>query len=97
MYYLDLAFAVYASASVACFVAYAADKLAARKRERRTPERTLLLLGLVGGWPGALLAQRLLRHKTEKTSFQLKFWITVAVNIGALGSCAFGLNVFGTT
>ena len=47
----------------------------------RTPERTLLLLGLVGGWPGAVLAQQWLRHKTSKRSFQQMFWFTVLVNV----------------
>ena len=96
MPYLNLVLAVYAIASVASFAAYAFDKSAARQRQRRTPERTLLLLGLVGGWPGALLAQRCLRHKTAKTSFQVRFWITVAVNLGVLGWCAYALNESGT-
>jgi uncharacterized membrane protein YsdA (DUF1294 family) len=82
--FLEIAFATYALASLACFGAYAMDKSAARSRARRTPERTLLLLGLAGGWPGALLAQRMLRHKTAKTSFQVKFWLTVIANIGVL-------------
>lgn len=82
--FLEIVFATYAVVSAAAFGAYAADKSASRTRERRTAERTLLLLGLAGGWPGALLAQRMLRHKTAKASFQLKFWLTVAANIGAL-------------
>jgi uncharacterized membrane protein YsdA (DUF1294 family) len=72
----------YLVASVACFVAYAIDKAAARSRARRTPERTLLLLGLAGGWPGAVLAQQWLRHKSAKQSFQARFWLTVLVNAG---------------
>jgi uncharacterized membrane protein YsdA (DUF1294 family) len=70
----------YAIASAACFAAYAIDKAAARARERRTPERTLLLLGLCGGWPGAVLAQQWLRHKSSKASFRLRFWMTVLAN-----------------
>ena len=73
----------YLLVSAACFAAYALDKSAARSRAQRTPERTLLLLGLAGGWPGAVLAQQWLRHKTVKTSFQAKFWATVFVNAGA--------------
>lgn len=72
--------ATYAVASLICFAAYALDKSAARARERRTPERTLLLLGLVGGWPGAVLAQQWLRHKSAKASFRAKFWMTVVAN-----------------
>ena len=67
--------------SLTCFVAYAIDKSAARNGGWRTPERTLLLLGLACGWPGALLAQQWLRHKTAKRSFQQMFWVTVVANI----------------
>jgi uncharacterized membrane protein YsdA (DUF1294 family) len=73
----------YALASVVCFALYARDKAAARRGDRRTPERHLLLLGLAGGWPGGLLAQQWLRHKTSKRSFQQMFWCTVVANIGA--------------
>jgi len=73
--------AAYVMTSLSCFVAYAIDKSAARKGGWRTPERTLLLLGLVGGWPGGLLAQQWLRHKSSKRSFQHLFWITVAANV----------------
>ncbi|HBI68615.1 MAG TPA: DUF1294 domain-containing protein [Massilia sp.] len=71
----------YVVTSLSCFVAYAIDKSAARKGGWRTPERTLLLLGLVGGWPGGLLAQQWLRHKSAKRSFQAMFWVTVALNV----------------
>ncbi|XAH22252.1 DUF1294 domain-containing protein [Xylophilus sp. GW821-FHT01B05] len=63
------------------FVAYAFDKSAAVAGKWRTPERTLLLLGLVGGWPGGLLAQQLLRHKSSKASFRAAFWGTVVINV----------------
>ncbi|MCE3261506.1 MAG: hypothetical protein K0R43_585 [Pseudoduganella sp.] len=76
--------ALYALASAACLIAYARDKQAARQARPRTPERTLLLLGLAGGWPGALVAQQLLRHKSVKPSFQRKFWLTVVLNGAAL-------------
>ena len=65
-------------------IVYAADKSAARRHEWRTPERTLHLLALVGGWPGALVAQTVFRHKSRKTSFRIVFWTTVALNCGAL-------------
>ena len=76
----------YAVLGTACFAAYALDKRAARAGLRRTPERTLLLLGLVGGWPGGLLAQRLVRHKSRKTAFLVKFWLTVVVNLACVVS-----------
>lgn len=73
----------YAVASVAAFVLYAVDKSAAMRGARRTPESTLHLLALAGGWPGALLAQQLLRHKSGKAAFRSVFWITVAMNVAA--------------
>lgn len=76
----------YAAASLICFVMYAIDKRAAIARARRTPESTLLLAGLACGWPGAALAQQWLRHKSSKTSFQVQFWLTVALNLGVLAA-----------
>ncbi len=71
---------VYLTASLLAIGAYFQDKHAAKRDAWRTPEKTLLLIGLFGGWPGALLAQRLFRHKSSKTSFQILFWGTVIVN-----------------
>lgn len=76
---------LYLGASLIAFVAYALDKSAAIKARRRTEESSLHLLGLIGGWPGALAAQQLLRHKSSKASFQGVFWVTVAVNCCGLG------------
>jgi uncharacterized membrane protein YsdA (DUF1294 family)/cold shock CspA family protein len=77
--------ALYLVASFVAFVAYAFDKSAAARNQWRTQESTLHLFALVGGWPGALAAQRMLRHKSAKASFQATFWITVVLNCGALG------------
>ncbi len=71
----------YAVVSGATFLAYALDKSAAVQGRWRTPEKTLHLLGLAGGWPGALLAQQLLRHKTAKPGFIATFWATVIANM----------------
>jgi uncharacterized membrane protein YsdA (DUF1294 family)/cold shock CspA family protein len=73
----------YVAASVMCFIAYAVDKSAAQRGHWRTPENTLLLLGLLCGWPGALLAQQFLRHKSNKAAFRSLFWGTVVLNVGA--------------
>lgn len=73
--------AAYLITSLTCFVAYALDKSAARHGAWRTPERTLLVLGLVGGWPGALLAQQWLRHKSTKQSFRQWSRVTVVANV----------------
>ena len=63
---------------------YAKDKKAAIKGVWRVPESKLHLLALCCGWPGALIAQEKLRHKTKKLSFQLVFWCAVLVNIGGV-------------
>lgn len=73
----------YLAVSVVAFLAYALDKAAAVRQRWRTAESTLHLLGIAGGWPGALLAQQLLRHKTAKPSFVAMFWVTVLVNVAA--------------
>jgi uncharacterized membrane protein YsdA (DUF1294 family)/cold shock CspA family protein len=71
----------YVVVSLATFIAYAIDKSAARQRRWRTPEATLHCFGLACGWPGALLAQQLLRHKSSKPSFVAGFWLTVLGNV----------------
>lgn len=71
-------------ASVLTFVIYGADKMAARKAWRRVPEATLLVCGLVGGWPGAILGQQLFRHKTQKQPFKTWFMISVIINVVVL-------------
>jgi uncharacterized membrane protein YsdA (DUF1294 family) len=72
---------VYLAASVVTFIAYARDKSAAVRGGWRTRESTLHMLGLAGGWPGALLAQQILRHKSSKAGFRSAFWFTVIVNV----------------
>lgn len=72
---------IYLGLSVLTFALYAADKRAAQKNRWRTPENTLLIIGLVGGWPGAAIAQQVLRHKTKKLSFRYRFWTTVILNV----------------
>lgn len=73
--------AIYAGASAATFLAYARDKSAAQRGAWRISEGTLHLLALTGGWPGALLAQQLLRHKSTKSEFGHVFWGTVILNV----------------
>lgn len=80
--------ALYLALSLLTFLAYGWDKSAARRGKWRTPESTLLLWGLVGGWPGGLLAQRLLRHKSSKQEFLTMFWLTVLLNFAAVGYLA---------
>jgi uncharacterized membrane protein YsdA (DUF1294 family)/cold shock CspA family protein len=72
---------VYLGTSLLCILIYSIDKSAAAQGRWRVSESALLLLGLAGGWPGAILAQRLLHHKTKKRSFQSAFAGSVVVNI----------------
>jgi uncharacterized membrane protein YsdA (DUF1294 family)/cold shock CspA family protein len=76
---------IYLAASAVTFIAYALDKTAAKNDQWRTQESTLHLLALAGGWPGALAAQRLLRHKSKKLSFRIQLWITILLNCSLLG------------
>jgi uncharacterized membrane protein YsdA (DUF1294 family) len=71
----------YLAVSLVTFGIYAMDKSAAKRGARRIPENTLHLLAFAGGWPGALVAQKVLRHKTLKTSFRIVFFLTVAANL----------------
>lgn len=66
--------------NILTFAIYGLDKSAARAGGRRVPEKVLLGLGLLGGWPGAFFAQRLWRHKTQKLPFQFLFWLTILIN-----------------
>ena len=76
--------AIYSATSLLTFILYWSDKRAAENGTQRTPESTLQLLSLVGGWPGGLFAQRIFRHKSTKKSFQFVYWAIVFINIAAL-------------
>lgn len=71
----------YMAMSLATFIVYALDKRAARLGQWRVKESTLHGLAVLCGWPGALLAQHLLRHKSAKPSFRRLFWLSTALNI----------------
>lgn len=63
--------------SLATYLVYSVDKRRARANARRISESSLHLCALLGGWPGAFLAQRRLRHKSSKIWFQCVFWLIV--------------------
>lgn len=75
---------LYAFMSVGAFLMYAKDKNAAEWGKWRTTENTLHALSLLGGWPGAKIAQSFLRHKSKKVSFRITYWITAIANCGGL-------------
>lgn len=73
---------LYLEASLFTYWLYRADKHAAIARQsQRIPEESLQMFSLIGGWPGALLAQQQLAHKRSKPLFQREFWFIV------LGNC----------
>lgn len=78
-----------AAMSCICCIVYGFDKRQATNGGRRIPERTLHILATLGGWPGALLGQRLFRHKTQKPSFVVVFWITVVLHVVLVGTAAY--------
>ncbi|GJM05262.1 MAG: DNA-binding protein [marine bacterium B5-7] len=75
---------LYVVMSLVTFIAYAIDKSAAQNARWRTPESTLHIFSLIGGWPGAFFAQNMLRHKSSKQEFKSVYKITVLLNLGAL-------------
>lgn len=91
---LDLLPAAVAAVSLALslvtFLLYRVDKAAAVRGSRRFPESILHMVSVLGGWPGALLAQRLYRHKTRKRPFQGWFRVTVALNCAVVAWLAAG-------
>ena len=70
--------------STVTFIFYKIDKLSAIKGKRRIAENTLHLFSIIGGWSGAIIAQKSLRHKTKKQPFRIIFCITILINLGIL-------------
>jgi uncharacterized membrane protein YsdA (DUF1294 family) len=81
--------ALVAAMSLVSFAAFGFDKRRAATGGRRVPERALLVLAVLGGWPGAILARRRFRHKTRKGSFVIAFWVMVALHVALVGAVAY--------
>ncbi len=75
---------IYLLASLGAYLAYAKDKSAAQQGQWRVSENTLHIFSLCCGWPGAIIAQQRLRHKTRKVSFRIVFWLTLLTNIALI-------------
>jgi uncharacterized membrane protein YsdA (DUF1294 family)/cold shock CspA family protein len=71
---------LYPIMSLVTYFLYADDKSRAKRKDWRTPEQTLHLCELAGGWLGGFIAQRLLRHKSQKESYQSVFWMIVIIH-----------------
>ena len=90
---LSIILAWYFAVSVLTVLAYRVDKSAAERHRWRVKESTLHILALLGGWPGAFIAQRMFRHKSRKSSFQAGFMVTVVLNCVALTLLGWALNL----
>ena len=67
--------------NVATFGLYGYDKRVAGGDATRVPERILHLCELLGGTPAGFIGQRVFHHKTQKGSYQLRFWIIVGIQV----------------
>ncbi|TXD97137.1 DUF1294 domain-containing protein [Psychrobacter frigidicola] len=74
----------YAVIGLVTYMMYAKDKSAAQSGDWRTPESTLHLLSMLGGWVGAMVAQTYLRHKSQKSDFRMTYYLTVVINLAGL-------------
>lgn len=73
---------------------YRFDKIQATQGQRRVPEATLHLLDALGGWPGALIAQWALHHKTRKAAYQMIFWLLVGLHLLGLSGVVWVVGRF---
>ena len=89
MIFVEVLLGLYLLSSLVALGFYWYDKRQAQDGKRRIPEKTLHLLEALGGWPGALLGQQWLRHKTQKQPFQNIFRLIVAGHL-----VAWGLGIF---
>jgi uncharacterized membrane protein YsdA (DUF1294 family) len=73
-------FGGWAVLSLVTFSVHVTDKGQAKAGGGRVPEALLHGLEALGGWPGAFIAQRVVRHKNAKFSYQVWFWVIVAMH-----------------
>ena len=83
----------YTALSILTFVAFGVDKYKAKYNKLRVPESTLHIYSLFGGWPGALVGQRLFRHKTLKQPFKKRLHISIFLNLMCLAGYLIFLHV----
>lgn len=92
LYYFLPEFGYLLILNVITFVVYALDKFESKYRIWRIPNNTLLLLGLIGGWPFAIIAQQTFRHEINKQKpFHTRFIWSVAFNIILMPLYYFGI------
>ncbi len=69
--------------SLTTSIYFLADKQRAQAEQFRVSEKTLFTLSALGGWPGAVIAQQLLRHKNQKLSFRITLGAIVTAHLVA--------------
>jgi len=70
-----------AGINLVTFAMFAWDKYSAINGQWRIPEKTLLMLALVGGTPGAIIAQQRLRHRTRKQPFRSQLILIAGLHV----------------
>jgi uncharacterized membrane protein YsdA (DUF1294 family) len=78
--------------SLTAFGLFGWDKRRARRGGQRIPERTLHMVSVLGGWPGAMAGQRIFRHKTQKLSFRIVFWTGILLHVGVVIAVGYVLS-----
>ena len=78
--------------SLTAFATYGIDKRRAQNCQRRVPEKRLHWIAFLGGWPGALVGQRVFRHKTQKLSFRVVFWLVTVLHLALVGGIVYQMT-----
>ncbi len=60
------------------------DKRAAKKGRRRTPERDLLLLSVIGGSVAMYMTMQMIRHKTKHAKFMIGIPVIMVLQLFAV-------------
>lgn len=67
--------------NILSFVLYGIDKLKAVKKKERISEKTLILIGILGGSIGSLIGMNIFRHKTKKLKFIISLPLILIIHI----------------
>ena len=78
---ISLLLSIYLGSSIFTAGLFAFDKSYAERKLRRISEKNLILASALCGWPGALFAMKVFRHKTQKASFKIMLGVAIMVNL----------------
>lgn len=81
MKYITFILAFLVVISVVCVIMTIYDKLAAKRKTRRIPEKTLLLAGFLGGASAMFITMLIIRHKTRHAKFMILLPLISALHI----------------